>query len=73
MCIRDRATPVPVTQEVAATAAPVAEPATHQVVPTIQVTPAAKTEVAPVAAKAEVCLLYTSTPTQVMPWLVRLH
>ena len=38
----EQATPVPVTQEVAATAAPVAEPATHQVVPTIQVTPAAK-------------------------------
>ena len=33
----EQATPVPVTQEVAATAAPVAEPATHQVVPTIQV------------------------------------
>lgn len=38
----EQATPVPVTQEVAAIAAPVAEPATHQVVPTIQVTPAAK-------------------------------
>ena len=38
----EQATPAPVTQEVAATAAPVAEPATHQVVPTIQVTPAAK-------------------------------
>ena len=29
----EQATPVPVTQEVAATAAPVAEHATHQVVP----------------------------------------
>ena len=38
----EQATPVPVTQEVVAIAAPVAEPATHQVVPTIQVTPAAK-------------------------------
>ena len=38
----EQATPVPVTQEVAATTAPVAEPATHQVVPTIQVTPATK-------------------------------
>ena len=36
------ATPVSATQEVATTAAPVVQPATHQVVPTIQVTPAAK-------------------------------
>ena len=47
----EQATPVPVAQEVAVTAAPVAQPATHQVVPTIQVTPAAKTEVAPTTAK----------------------
>ena len=59
----EQATPVPVTQEVAATAAPVAHPATHQVVPTIQVTPAAKVEAAPATAKVEVTPAVKVVPT----------